>query len=167
MKTSMLSTITSGVALAMCADQQQELEKSMARILFAGEQVTGTGGEVKGFDSFAVNADKEEGQMLFDALAGGGHEVAWMRTNRVARHFPETIEALQAYDVVILSDVGSNTLLFHPDMLANCNRHPNRLRLLADYVREGGGLIMVGGWMSFAGIGGLLGRGFFWSPNAQ
>jgi uncharacterized membrane protein len=126
----------------------------MARILVAGEQVTGTGVDVKGFDSFAVNADKEDGQTLVDALAGGGHEVAWMRTNHVARHFPETIEAMRAYDVVILSDVGSNTLLLHPDMLANCNRHPNRLKLLADYVRQGGGLVMVGGWMSFAGIDG-------------
>lgn len=126
----------------------------MTRILFAGEQVTATGVEVKGFDSFSVNADKEEGQALVDALELGGHAVTWMRTNRVAVHFPETLEALQAYDVVILSDVGSNTLLFHPDMLANCNRHPNRLKLLANYVRQGGGLAMVGGWMSFAGIDG-------------
>ncbi len=126
----------------------------MAKLLFAGEQVTGAAVEIKGFDAFTVNADKEDGQALYDALVGGGHQVTWMRTNRVATHFPETIEALRQFDAVILSDVGSNTLLFHPDMLANSNRHPNRLRLLADYVQGGGGLIMVGGWMSFAGIDG-------------
>jgi len=50
--------------------------------------------------------------------------------------------------------VGANSLLFHPEMV-NCSiRHPNRLKLLKSYVRQGGGLLMVGGWMSFAGIGG-------------
>lgn len=126
----------------------------MANILFAGEQVTGTGFEIKGFDSFAVNTDKEDGQALYDALIAGGHDVTWMRTSQVARHFPESLEKLQAYDMVILSDVGSNTLLFHPEMLARSIPHPNRLKLLAEYVRQGGGLIMVGGWMSFAGIDG-------------
>ena len=126
----------------------------MCKILFAGEQVTGLGVEIKGFDCFTVNADKEDGHALHDALRKGRHDVTWLRTNRVAVHFPETLAALQKFDVVILSDVGSNTLLFHPEMLAKCIPHPNRLKLLAEYVRQGGGLVMVGGWMSFAGIDG-------------
>ena len=126
----------------------------MSKILFAGEQVTGLGLEIKGFDGFMVSADKEDGQALHDALRKGGHEVAWLRTNHVAARFPETLEALKPFDVIILSDVGSNTLLFHPEMLAKSKPHPNRLKLIADYVQQGGGLIMVGGWMSFAGIDG-------------
>ena len=124
------------------------------RILFAGEQVTAIGHEIKGFDSFEVSASKEDGWALFGALRKGGHEVTWMRTGQVPVEFPETLDALQAYDVIILSDVGANSLLFHPEMVNRSIPHPNRLKLLRTYVQQGGGLLMVGGWMSFAGIGG-------------
>lgn len=126
----------------------------MATILLAGEQVTAAGVEIKGFDYFGVNAYKEDGQALVQALAAGGHAVEWMRTCQVPEHFPETLPALQRYDVVLLSDVGANSLLFHPEMLHRSVRHPNRLALLRDYVQAGGGLAMIGGWMSFAGIDG-------------
>jgi len=127
---------------------------TMATILLAGEQVTVAGFEIKGFDYFGTHAYKEDGQALVQALTDGGHAVEWMRTNRVPAHFPETLAALQRYDVVILSDVGSNSLLFHPEMLTQSVRHPNRLALLREYVRAGGALLMVGGWMSFAGVDG-------------
>lgn len=126
----------------------------MRKILLAGEQVTGIGFEIKGVDCFSVNAYKEDGQALFDALKKGGHDVTWLRTSHVAAHFPESLDELQEYNAVILSDVGSNTLLFHPEMLAKSKPHPNRLKLITTYVQRGGGLIMVGGWMSFAGIDG-------------
>ena len=48
----------------------------------------------------------------------------WIRTNRVALSFPERQEELASFDLVILSDVGSNTLLFHPQMLARSQPHP-------------------------------------------
>ena len=48
----------------------------MSRILFAGEQVTAIGHEIKGFDSFEVSANKEDGLALFDALKKGGYEVS-------------------------------------------------------------------------------------------
>ena len=124
------------------------------RVLLAGEQVTAIGFEIKGFDRFGVASYKEDGQQLHDALVSGGHTVEWMRTSRVAAHFPETMAALADYDVIILSDVGSNSLLFHPQMLAQSVRRPNRLALLRDWVAGGGGLVMIGGWMSFSGIDG-------------
>jgi len=126
----------------------------VGNILLAGEQVTGVGFEIKGFDYFGANTYKEDGQALVDALEGGGHTVTWMRTNHVAVDFPETLANLQVYDTIILSDVGSNTLLFHPEMLSASVPHPNRLKLIAQYVEQGGGLIMIGGWMSFSGIDG-------------
>lgn len=126
----------------------------MANILLAGEQVTASGFEIKGFDYFGTQAYKEDGQVLVDALTDGGHAVEWMRTFRVPEHFPEALTDLRHFDVVILSDVGSNSLLFHPEMLNKSISHPNRLSLLRDYTRAGGALIMVGGWMSFAGIDG-------------
>jgi uncharacterized membrane protein len=126
----------------------------MARILLAGEQVTAAGFELKGFDYFGTHAYKEDGQTLVQALTECGHAVEWLRTCHVPTQFPENLAGLQEYDTLILSDVGSNSLLFHPEMLARSVRHPNRLALVRDYVREGGSLLMVGGWMSFAGVDG-------------
>ena len=126
----------------------------MSRVLLVGEQSNSIGLEVKGFDCFNSNAYKEDGGVLVKALEKGGHEVAWMRTCHAATDFPESLADLRRYDVVILSDVGACTLLFHPEMLIKSIPHPNRLKLLREYVQRGGGVAMVGGWMSFSGIDG-------------
>lgn len=126
----------------------------MSRILFTGEQFTSFSFGIKGFDYFGVSAYKDDGRALFEALKNGGHEIEWMHTSQVPVAFPEKMDELKKYDVVVLSDVGANSLLFHPEMLSKSIPHPNRLALLRDYVKQGGGLVMVGGWMSFAGIEG-------------
>ena len=54
----------------------------------------------------------------------------------------------------MLSDLGANTLLLHPDTWVHSKPTPNRLRLLRDYVGNGGGLLMFGGYYSFQGING-------------
>jgi uncharacterized membrane protein len=66
--------------------------------------------------------------------------------------FPNTAEGLAVYDVIILSDIGSNTLLLHPDTWLRGKPTPNRLHLLHEWVSQGGGLAMCGGYYSFAGI---------------
>ena len=53
---------------------------------------------------------------------------------------------------MILSDIGANTLLLHPDSFVRGQVTPNRLIALRDYVAGGGGLIMVGGYLTFQGI---------------
>lgn len=126
----------------------------MSKILLVGEQVTASGVEIKGFDYYGTHAYKEDAQALVGALKKGGHKVDWMRTCMVQTNFPEQLAQLRPYDVIILSDVGTNSLLFHPEMLRTSVPHPNRLTLIRDYVAQGGGLVMVGGWMSFAGIDG-------------
>jgi uncharacterized membrane protein len=66
--------------------------------------------------------------------------------------FPFTLEGLNRYDVVILSDLGSNTLLLPPDVWLHGKSVPNRLNLLREWVNSGGGLAMCGWYYSFAGI---------------
>ena len=53
---------------------------------------------------------------------------------------------------MVLSDIGSNTLLLNPDTFFRFKSLPNRLEALRDYVAAGGGLVMVGGYMTFQGI---------------
>ena len=66
--------------------------------------------------------------------------------------FPLELGKLEQYDVVILSDIGANTLLLPPEVFLEGKRVPNRLELIKEYVRNGGGLIMAGGYLSFQGI---------------
>lgn len=126
----------------------------MSRVLLAGEQVTVYSVQVKGIDSFTTAESKEDGHHLVRALIEKGHAVDWQRSCDVPVNFPESLESLGRYDVVLLSDIGASSLLFHPKLLSTSKRRPNRLKLLEQFVAGGGGLVMIGGWMSFAGIEG-------------
>src|SRR5262249_14245831 len=125
---------------------------SLAHILIAGESWTTTSIHVKGFDSFTTVTYEEGVGALRDALLAGGHEVAFMPNHVAAASFPFSIDELAPYDVVILSDIGSNTLLIPPQTFAGSTPRPNRLAVLRDWTLGGGGLAMVGGYFSFQGF---------------
>ena len=55
--------------------------------------------------------------------------------------------------MIVFSDAPADSFLLAPDTLAG-KLLPNRLRLVGDWVSEGGGFAMVGGWMSFGGFHG-------------
>ncbi len=66
--------------------------------------------------------------------------------------FPETPEELGDYNVLILNDTDSDSLvLYAGDRLFRTPMGPNRLKSIREYVRQGGGLLMVGGYFSFTG----------------
>jgi hypothetical protein len=71
------------------------------------------------------------------ALADSPYAITYTRP-RGGDHFPLTLEALQEWDAIILSDIGANTLLLHPDTWLKSRRTANRLTLLHDYVAGGG-----------------------------
>ncbi len=126
----------------------------MAKVLLAGESWTSHTIHVKGFDTFTTSEYAEGATELIKGLQKLGHSVTFMPNHVAPSDFPTTLKGLQAYDVIILSDIGSNTLLIHPDTFKKSQSMNNRCELLADYVRKGGGLLMVGGYMSFSGIDG-------------
>ncbi|SMY07139.1 glutamine amidotransferase [Flavimaricola marinus] len=122
------------------------------RILMAGESWTVHSIHQKGFDSFTTTEYAEGGGHLIAALEAAGWDVTYQPAHVAARDFPDTAEALGAFDVVLLSDIGANTLLLHPDTFARAEARPDRLASIRDYVAAGGGLIMVGGYLTFQGI---------------
>jgi uncharacterized membrane protein len=124
------------------------------RVLIAGESWSTTSIHVKGADTFTTAAYEEGVDALRDALLGAGHEVTFMPNHVAAVEFPFTVEELGGWDVVLLSDIGSNTLLVPPATFARFEARPNRLAALRDWVRGGGGLGMIGGYLSFQGIEG-------------
>jgi uncharacterized membrane protein len=125
---------------------------SEGRVLIAGESWVMHTIHQKGFDHFTTTDYGEGHQWLSAALSGAGFAVEHLPNHLASAQFPATVEELRRYDVVILSDIGANTLLLHPDTFAKSISRPNRLTSLRDYVADGGGLIMVGGYLTFQGI---------------
>ena len=122
------------------------------RILIAGESWTTHSIHQKGFDSFTTTEYVEGVGPLRAALEGAGWAVDYMPAHVAARSFPDTAAALSDYGCVLLSDIGANTLLLHPDTFARSKVLPNRLDAIRNYVAAGGGLVMVGGYLTFQGI---------------
>jgi uncharacterized membrane protein len=123
-------------------------------VLLAGESWTSHTIHVKGFDSFTTSDYAEGGAWLINGLKRHGVEVTFLPNQDASRSFPDSQETLQDYDVVLLSDIGSNTLLLHPDTFVKSQQKADRCQLLREYVQNGGGLGMIGGYLSFSGIDG-------------
>ena len=127
---------------------------SKQRVLIAGESWVTHSIHQKGFDSFTTTAYEEGVGPLKDALEAGGFAVTYLPNHVAATDFPDTPAALSEYDAVVLSDIGANTLLLHPETFARSVPRPDRIAAIRDYVKMGGGLVMVGGYLTFAGIEG-------------
>lgn len=124
----------------------------MARILLAGESWSTTSVHTKGFDSFVTSEYAEGAADFIRVVEDAGHTVVFQPNHVAATAFPSTVEELTQFDVVVLSDIGANTLLLPPAVFSRGQRTPNKLAVLADWVRAGGALLMVGGYLSFQGI---------------
>jgi len=124
------------------------------KILIAGESWMTHSIHQKGFDSFTTTDYVEGVEFLRKAMESGGFEVTYQPSHMASRDFPASAAELKKYGCVILSDIGTNTLLLHPDTFSRSKTFPNRLRAIGDYVADGGGLIMIGGYMTFQGIDG-------------
>ncbi len=126
----------------------------MKKVLLAGETWFKHTLHVKGFDHFTESSYGEGAQWLKIALKEGGYEVKHVANHKVVSDFPYTLEELKKYDVIILSDIGSNTLLLPETTFQQSLRNPNRCELMKEYVLDGGAFLMIGGYMAFSGING-------------
>jgi uncharacterized membrane protein len=124
------------------------------RVLLAGESWVTHSVHVKGVDSFTTSAYVEGADRLREALAAAHIEVDYLPGHLVPARFPGSAAELAAYGSVILSDIGANSLLLAPQTFERSVAAPNRLAAVEQYVRDGGGLLMIGGYLSFAGIEG-------------
>lgn len=131
-----------------------EKKKSGARVLFVGESWIKQTIHMKGMDHF-ISVEYEEGAGVFlQCLAEKGFDITYVRAHEVSEKFPNSLERLQEFDVVVLSDIGSNSFLLTNDTFLRSQISVNRLQLIVDFVRQGGGLVKIGGYMSFSGIDG-------------
>ena len=122
------------------------------KVLIAGESWMSYTTHVKGFDSFYTSVYEEGVEYIRVAMEKAGYEVTFIPNHLAPEKFPYTMEEISQYDCVVLSDIGSNTLLLPPAVFNRSERKPNRCQLIKDYVLQGGALLMVGGYMSFTGV---------------
>jgi uncharacterized membrane protein len=121
------------------------------RVLLAGETWTVTRIHTKGFDVVELGGYEDFSVFFRDAMSRDPEvEVTHIPNHLVTSTFPSTVEELRKYDVVIISDCGRNNLTMYPNMFV-VPMGPDRVEAIADYVRQGGALIMAGGWLSFQG----------------
>jgi uncharacterized membrane protein len=124
------------------------------KILFAGESWFTYSVHQKGFDTFETAEYSEGATQFLEMLSAHDHAVTYVPAHRVDPDFPSNLEDLGRFDVTILSDVGANTFLLPKRTFTGSEKGANRLEVLREYVTSGGALLMIGGYMSFSGIGG-------------
>jgi len=138
--------------------------QSKIKVLLAGESWISHGVHIKGFSTYETGSYEEGLAPLQEALEKGGCEFSYIRNHEAAEKFPFTLDQLKQQDVVVFSDIPSDTLLLHNDTFVHGQRTPNRLQLISDFVSQGGGFLMIGGYMSFSGFQGKA--NYTWTPLA-
>lgn len=124
------------------------------RALLVGETWVSATTHIKGYDQFGAVAMGSGAGPLKAALKGSGIVLSHMPTHEAVEGFPFDAAGLAEFDILLLSDIGANSLLLPPEVAVHGRPVPNRLRLIEEWVRGGGGLMMFGGYFSFQGIDG-------------
>lgn len=123
-------------------------------VLLVGESWVSAATHYKGFDGFSSVTFHKGAEPLVAALKDSEFNLTYMTAHEAADGFPFTLEALRKYRAIILSDIGANTLLLPQSVWLHGKPTPNRLKLIKDWTAAGGGLLMIGGYLTFQGIDG-------------
>ena len=126
----------------------------MTRLLLVGESWVSSASHFKGFDQFGSVTFHTGADRFVEGMSKAGIEVTYMKAHEAAEDFPYQQEEQSSYDALMLSDIGAKTLLQPPDVWLRGQRVPTRLKVIESWVKDGGGLIMIGGYMTFQGIDG-------------
>ena len=124
----------------------------MTNVLLVGESWSTTSIHTKGFDSFVTSEYSEGGGALINILKDAKFNVSYMPCHVASKEFPFNIKDLSHYDVILLSDIGANTFLLPGATFIHGESKSNRLSLIKEWVEQGGGLAMIGGYLSFQGF---------------
>src|ERR1700730_6943959 len=95
------------------------------KILLAGESWTTQTTHIKGIDSFTQWGYGTGEKWIKEALEESGMEVRHLPNHEAIENFPSSVQSLDQYDCLILSDIGTNTLLLHPNTTVRSLATPN------------------------------------------
>jgi len=141
----------------------------MAKIYYVGDWAILTGPVFaespfqhapKGLDIFNY------GKWLKEGLEAGGHEVSSVSSWEFYKLAPgQYEEIIETYDILVFSDFEAKLFQLAPDFFDRQKfgkkilTFPDRLRLTIEAVKNGKGLMLLGGWYSFTGEAGKGGWG--------
>src|SRR3712207_1715393 len=100
------------------------------RVLLVGESWVSAATHYKGFDQFGSVTFHLGAEPLVEALKATQFALDYMPAHEAVEKFPFEMAGLDTYQAVILSDIGANSLLLHPDVWLRSRTVPNRLRLI-------------------------------------
>lgn len=129
----------------------------MIKVLYVGDTQVNVNQSIKGIDSWTFTYYSDSARYLRNALnAADDIECTHIPSSNCIMDMPSTVEEFQKYDAVILSDLGFNNVNLQPGNTQpfRIPMGPDRVTALRDYVLQGGGFMMIGGWLSFSGIQG-------------
>ena len=85
------------------------------KVLLVGESWVSEATHYKGFDSFTSVTFHSGADWYNAALKSKGIAVEQLYAHDVPSKFPFTREGLDAYDAIVLSDIGTNSFLLPPE----------------------------------------------------
>jgi uncharacterized membrane protein len=125
------------------------------RVLVVGESWNTFAQHTKGLAAYTTSGYEEGADDLLRVLREAGLEVDYMPNHVAVEGFPYDAAELSAkYDVIVLSDAPADSFLLPHAVFVKGERRPNRLAVIGEFVKNGGGLLMIGGYMSFSGFEG-------------
>ncbi len=127
-------------------------------VLYVGDSEVVLNRYLVGADVIEQSYFNDNGRWFREAMAAEPTiQVRHVTPHGVASEFPRTLAELQQYQVVIFSDVGYNSMIFYPGLTPPYiyPLGPDRVGMVRAFVEQGGGFLMVGGYLSFAGLNGI------------
>lgn len=102
-------------------------------VLIAGESWVTYSVHMKGFSSFTTGEYETGLESLVMALRTDDIEVAHIANHVASKDFPTQASELSRFNVIVLSDIGADTLQLHPEAFLHGKRAPDRLQLINGY----------------------------------
>jgi uncharacterized membrane protein len=120
-------------------------------VLYIGDNEQTTNHFFAGAESIQVYQRQTKDYEPLETALGDADEVdiEHMTAGEAIEEFPDTASGISAYDALMFSDLSRDSLL--PHFLPDSVPGPNRVKLVKQFVEDGGGLVFCGGWTSFQG----------------
>jgi uncharacterized membrane protein len=136
----------------------KENRTTKIKVLYVGDSEIVLNKYIVGVDTIEQSNYNDNARFFREAMDKVENiELKHINPHDVPNQFPKTKKELAAYDVVIFSDVGYNSMIFYPGLKPPYQYPlgPDRVKMVKEFVEQGGGFVMVGGYLSFAGINGI------------
>lgn len=125
------------------------------KVLYVGDSEVVLNRYLVGADIIEQSYFNDNGRWFREAMANEPMmSVRHITPHGVPTEFPGSLDELRRYDVLIFSDIGYNSMIFYPGLTPPYiyPLGPDRVGMVRQFVEQGGGFIMVGGYLSFAGL---------------